>query len=198
MQPLWQWLIGPVDMRGERIMPGRLRLRTALIITLALLATTAADARQPGTPTKPMWDIIAFEMKSWGRPVHSWMIMSEGSGSFATTMTKPDAPFSQYRIEFREVEAGKPGYAELQQLLAKLPEPAPDSNMCINRMTDMPYGTIRMTRAATTVEIAWDSGCQDSRYRAFMDILKAADQKVEAWGRAGKILRTEEVGGTSG
>ncbi len=59
-------------------------------------------------------------------------------------------------------------------------------------MTDMAYGTLRLTRGAITVEIAWNSGCLDDGYRAFIETLKTADDGVAAWGRAGRILRTEE------
>jgi hypothetical protein len=58
-------------------------------------------------------------------------------------------------------------------------------------MPDLPYGTIRLTRGATTLEISWNSGCMDDGYRAFIDLLKAADSLVAGWGRAGNILRTE-------
>jgi hypothetical protein len=56
-----------------------------------------------------------------------------------------------------------------------------------------PSGLIRLTRGATTTEIAWNSGCLDDAYRTLMDALKAADSLVAGWGRAGKILRREPV-----
>jgi hypothetical protein len=174
------------------------------VLTMAAIAATifaalpAHAGSQPVTEKTTGWDIIAFELKSWGRPLHSWMIMSAGSGSLTEATSKPGGNYSEYSLTVREVEAAETGYAELQEILFTLPQPAPDSNNCASFMTDMPYGTIRMTRGATTTEIAFNSGCQDGRYRAFMDILKAADTKVQAWGKAGKVLRTEEVGGTQG
>jgi hypothetical protein len=58
-------------------------------------------------------------------------------------------------------------------------------------MTDAPYGTIRLTRGATTTEIAWNSGCMDSQYLRFLSILQSADQKVAAWGKAAPVVQTE-------
>jgi len=71
--------------------------------------------------------------------------------------------------------------------------PAPDPATCSDRMYDLPYGTIRLTRGATTVEITWNSGCMDADYRAFVAILKAVDTIVAYWGRAGRTMRTEPL-----
>lgn len=137
--------------------------------------------------------MVAFEVSSWGRPVTSWRVLADGSGSWTETVTREGAPPGEYDLVWHEFAAGEKGYREVVTILSRLPDPAPDYDHCANSMTDQPYGKIRLTRGATTTEIAWNSGCMDDDYRAFMDTLKAADTAVAGWGRAGKILRTESV-----
>jgi hypothetical protein len=59
-------------------------------------------------------------------------------------------------------------------------------------MTDLPYGTLRLTKGATTIELAFNSGCRDAAYVTYLDVLQEADQLVAGWGKAGEILRTEQ------
>ena len=59
-------------------------------------------------------------------------------------------------------------------------------------MNDAPYGTIRMTKGATTTEIRWNSGCMDQDYASFMGVLREADTLVSGWGKANPADRTED------
>lgn len=140
------------------------------------------------------WDMVAFEVLSWGHPVTSWRLLSDGSGSWTEAEHEDGAPPGDYRLVWHEFTAGEDGYRQVEAVLSRLPDQVPDYDDCTNRMTDLPYGTIRLTRGATTVEIAWNSGCMDDAYREFIEILKAADTLVAAWGRAGQVLRVEGVG----
>lgn len=161
----------------------------------ALLVPGAGGTAQPSTSLwSGPWDMIVFEVRSWGRPVTAWRLLADGSGSWTEAVREDGAPLDKYRLVWHEVAAGEGGYRRVEKVLSRLPDPAPDYADCTNRMTDLPYGTIRLTRGATTVEVAWNSGCMDGGYRAFMETLKAADTAVATWGRAGSILRTEEVG----
>lgn len=135
--------------------------------------------------------MITFEVKSWGRPVTFWTLLADGSGSWTEAVTPEGAPTDEYVLVWHEFAAGDDGYAQVTNILSRLPDPAPAYDDCANPMTDLPYGTIRLTRGATTLEIAWNSGCMDENYRAFMDTLKAADTLVGGWGRAAKVLRSE-------
>jgi len=152
-------------------------------------AAHTAESRWSGP-----WDLIAFEVKSWGQPVTSWRLLADGSGSWTETVHDDGAPPGGYRLVWHEFAAGANGYQQVESILSRLPDPVPDYADCANRMTDLPYGTIRLTRGATTVEIAWNSGCMDDGYRAFIDTLKAADTMIAARGRTGRVLRTEEIG----
>lgn len=137
--------------------------------------------------------MIAFEVKSWGRPVSSWRLLADGSGSWTETVAGSGGPPDAYRLVWHEFAAGADGYRQVEEILSRLPDPAPNYEDCSNYMTDAPYGTIRLTHGATTTEIAWNSGCMDENYRVFTDALKTADTVVAGWGRAGRILRTESV-----
>ena len=50
---------------------------------------------------------------------------------------------------------------------------------------------IRLTRGATTTEIAWNSGCQDRTYAPFLKVLRDADTLVSGWAKDVPISRTE-------
>jgi hypothetical protein len=139
------------------------------------------------------WDMIAFEVRSWGRPVTSWRLLHNGSGSWTETVEQRGNHAPRYHAVWHEVEAGEPGFARVAAELSRPPIPAPDAGSCADYITDLAYGTIRLTRGATTVEIAWNSGCMDADYKAFIQILKAADSIVAGWGRAGRVLRTEPL-----
>ena len=166
----------------------------AIAVSLALIALLLGDV----CPAQPLtrrwsgpWDMIAFEVKSWGRPVTSWRLLADGSGSWTEVVHDEGAPPDGYRLVWHEFASGEDGYRQVETILSRLPDSIPDHDECSNRMADLPYGTLRLTRGATTVEVAWNSGCMDDGYRTFIETLKAADTAVATWGRAGWILRTE-------
>lgn len=159
----------------------------------ALLLGAEGAAQPPTSPWSGPWDMVAFEVRSWGRPVTSWTLLADGSGSWTEAVRQEGAPPDECRLVWHEVAAGENGYRQVEKVLSRLPDPVPDYDDCTNRMTDLPYGTIRLTRGATTVEVAWNSGCLDDGYRAFVETLKAADTMVAAWGHAGRVLRTERA-----
>lgn len=171
-------------------MSGRLLLAGLFCATLGHSAS-AREAAPPPPPTSPDWDMIAFEVKSWGEPVLSWRLLSNGGGSWTETIKKEGERLGQYALVVHEIEPNVRNYIAIERILRMLPNPAPDSNSCANFMTDMAYGSIRMTKGATTTEVAWNSGCIDEDYRAFLHTLKSADALVREWGKAGEVLRTE-------
>jgi hypothetical protein len=165
----------------------------ALTSLVAAACPAARGAEATALTVRGPWDMIAFEVKSWGRPVTSWRLLQNGSGSWTETVAARDAPASRYSLVWHEFDAGELGYERVATELSRLPMPAPDSAACADYITDLPYGTIRLTRGATTVELAWNSGCMDADYKAFIQVLKAADSIVAGWGRAGRVLRTEPL-----
>lgn len=165
----------------------------ALPLLVAAGSSHACGAEAAGLSMAVSWDMIAFEVKSWGRPVSSWRLLRNGSGSWTEIVEERGERAPRYSAVWHTVEAGEHGFGRVAAELSRLQTPAPDSRDCSNFMPDLPYGTIRLTRGATTLEIAWNSGCMDADYRAFVAVLQAADSIVAGWGRAGPVLRTEPL-----
>ena len=161
-----------------------------VIAGIALLGSALPLAAE-NKPPEP-WDFVQFEVKSWGAPISSWRILPDGGGSWTEAVPEdgqpPTVPAAQ---AWHEIEPDPANYAALEAILARLPDPAPDSGDCTNFMTDAPYGTLRLTRGATTTEIAWNSGCMDEDYLVFMGVLKEADPHMQAIGKAAPVSRVE-------
>jgi len=168
-----------------------------IVIAFAVLhaagCAVSRGADAAGLSMAGPWDMIAFEVSSWGRPVTSWRLLRSGSGSWTEIIEDRGEGSPRSIAVWHEVEAGEQGLARVAAELARLPVPAPDAAVCSERISDLPYGTLRLTRGATTLELAWNSGCMDADYRAFVAILKAADSMAAGWGRAGRTLRTEPL-----
>lgn len=162
-----------------------------LLAALAVAIAPAALAQEP--PAEPRWDFIAFEVKGWGEPISSWRLTSQGAGSWTETRKEPGEPLGSYTLIWHEIVEDAQLYIALEKILAKLPDPAPDPNECANFMPDLASGTIRMTKGATTIEIAWNAGCMDEDYRAFLATLQESDMLVAEAGRKGRVLREERL-----
>ena len=164
----------------------------ALLATLALAGCTSARAGDQSS--EEQWDLVKMEANSWGRMLSGWSIGPDGSGGWwvRENADGSQAPYGAYTVTYRSFEAGPEGFARVREALAAIPDPAPDPGMdCDNFMTDAVYGTLRITRQATTTETAWNEGCLDDGYVAMMDGFRAADELVEGWARAGTVSRIE-------
>jgi len=168
-------------------------MRKGLIATLLLVCSSSAASAQEatGSAQTPEWDMIEFETKGWGAPISSWRLIANG-GSWTEAVREKNAPIGDYKLVWHDTETDAGFFQEISRTLLKLPVPAPDSADCDKFLPDMAYGKIRLTKAATTTEIAWNSGCMDEVYRSFISILKEADWAVAAKGREGPVLRVEE------
>ncbi|WP_324828268.1 hypothetical protein [Qipengyuania zhejiangensis] len=172
-------------------MSALLALRGA-VFAAALASAGCATAQDHAPEPRPAWDYVEFEVKSWGSTVSSWRILPDGGGSWTEALREQgQAPSVPASLAWHEITADAANFETLAAILHRLPDPAPDSQACENFMTDAPYGTLRLTRGATTTEIAWNSGCMDENYRAFMTVLKAADEHMAALGKAAPVARTD-------
>ena len=175
------------------ILRRRLRLHVTVLAILGAGTLAAEDTAPPG----PDWDFVAFEVKSWGSQVSSWRMTPDGGGSWTQAVREEGAPFNQPApLAWHSFEAEAANYTALEAILRRLPQVAPDFEECENRMSDAAYGTLRLTRGATTTEIAWNDGCFDEDYRAFIAVLKEADEHVAAIGKAAPVSRVEQPPGT--
>ena len=157
----------------------------------ALLGPTTLAEENPSAPSEPVWDFVEFQVKSWGEPLSSWRLTSRGGGSWTETQKGESDPNGTYSLAWHEIPEDVTLYVSLEEILRSLPAPAPDPDDCEVFMPDLPYGTLRMTKGATTTEIKWNSGCMDPEYRSFMEILKKADTLISTVGRDQPIQRTE-------
>lgn len=166
--------------------------KVAPCLAAVALITLPADIAAQDTPAAPAWDFVEFEVRSWGGTRSSWRILPNGGGSWTVAVAEagqsPAMPAAQ---EWHEIEPEVANYTQLEAILDKLPDPAPDHQDCSNFMTDAAYGTLRLTKGATTTEIAWNSGCFDDDYVAFMGVLREADQHMQALGKAAPVSRIE-------
>ncbi len=163
-----------------------MKTRLPLLPLFVLLLATPAAARDK--PQPPTWDMIEMITRSWGRELTSWRVSPSGAGSWANVSVAPDRP-AERAIHSFDDSSGL--FEQVRRALAGLPDPAPDSARCARMITDMPYGVLRLSRGATTIEIAWNSGCQDTGYKPLLDRLRRADDLVRAVGESTPILRTE-------
>lgn len=173
--------------------PGR-HMRLPATVLAAFGASALAAGDRPSSD--PDWDFIAFEVKSWGSQVSSWRMTPDGGGSWTQAVREDGAPFNQPApLAWHSFEPEAANYTALETILRKLPQVAPDFEDCENRMSDAAYGTLRLTRGATTTEIAWNDGCFDEDYRAFLAVLKEADEHVADIGKAAPVSRVEQPAG---
>ena len=171
---------------------------------LALASCATAQAQDAAEARGHDWDRVSMEAKSWGRMVSGWSIGKSGTGGWWVRENSDGSltPYGAYSVTYHSFDAGPEGFARVREALADIPNPAPEaSDGCENFMTDAVYGTVRVTQQATTIETAWNEGCMDDDYVAFMSKLRAANELVESWGKAGTVQRTEsfdETGAATG
>ena len=169
-------------------------MRRAILLAPLLLgacATGEAGARDPA----PAYESIAFEIKSWGRPIDSWEVDADGTARHIKMVSENGAPFGTYRLEHREFTVADADYARLAAIAAQIPQPAPTPDKCKLFATDMPYGTLRLSAANATQAVNFNVGCQDAPYQAFVAKLQAMDELVTGWAEQHAASRVEEVGG---
>ena len=161
---------------------------------LSLAIPASAAAKDPAFPLAGPWDSVAFELKSWGRPVVSWNLSSTGAGLLTDTVTPEGAGFGRYDLVWHQLNVGAEDYARLATILHRLPFPAPAYDKCEQRATDFPYGALTLKQGSTAVTLDFNMGCDDADYQAYVDTLKAASDLVETWAKAAPVVRTEQVG----
>lgn len=165
------------------------------VIGLSLIAVLLAGCSgnpAPGTVASG-WELVRFETSSWGRVVSGWSIGRAGEGAWwirENTNGDP-GPVGPFQVTYHEFDAGPAGFDRLAMLLAALPDIAPVATDCTDFRSDDLYGTVRLTSRATTVEHAWNRGCEDPAYRALLGPLQSADSLVASWGRAAPAVRVE-------
>ena len=166
------------------------------VVLLALLVAGCAVRPLDAQPALAGFEAIGFEINSWGRPIDRWDVSADGTAHYVEAAFDEGADFYTYRLEHREFTLAPTEWARLAALAAQLPQPRPDRADCKQRMTDMPYGTVRVSSGGTEQATAFDVGCRDKRYQAFVEQLRAMDALVAAQAKAHPVIRVEQVKGS--
>lgn len=169
-------------------------MRPAVMLAPLLLAACAtADAgEQPGAAAES--DSIGFAISSWGRPIDSWEVHADGTAQHVKRVSDEGASFRTYRLEYREFAVAPADFRRLAAIAAKLPQPRPTRDECEELATDMPYGTLSLSRGGRTEEVRFDVGCLDAPYKAFVGQLRAMDELVTSLAEQRPATRVEQVG----
>jgi hypothetical protein len=141
------------------------------------------------------YDTIAFAISSWGRPIDSWEVRADGTARHVKRVSEAGADFRTYRLEHREFTVVPADFRRLAAIAAQLPQPRLARDECKELATDMPYGTLSLSRGGQTEEVRFDVGCLDAPYQAFVGRLRAMDELVTALAEQRAATRVEQVGG---
>lgn len=162
-------------------------------VLAATIGSTPVLAQEVDEEQTTAWDTIAFEVKNRGEPIYRWQFTPEYGGFWMEVVDQGAQPSGQHTFAIHTLPADLQRYLVLEDIVGRFPDPAPDSAGCANYLPDAAYGTIRLTRAATTTEISWSSSCRDATYVAFTDLMKEADQLITSWGRRQPVSREETL-----
>ena len=167
-----------------------LALSSIMFLAFGTLALATDDTAEPPA-TETQWDMIHFEVKSWGGRVYAWQFTPQYGGVHMKNVQPDPSNPNQRATAYKTLDQNMQRYGALEAIIARLPTPAPDSSICEDFMSDDAYGTLRLTRGATTTEIAWNAGCKDEAYATFMTFLREADDLVGSWVKDVPVSRTE-------
>lgn len=135
---------------------------------------------------------IAFDIASWGKPLGSWEIAPDGTGSYSES-EQIGGDFLRYRITRRALKAGPEGYAEIRALLAPAERFAGKEIPCRLEITDQPYGKLVWRRAAGDVSVAFNYGCRSEETARIFPAIEKANARIKMWSRDGAVIDTRQV-----
>ena len=164
-----------------------------LLLAVLLGGCASMMGTQAPSAAQPPFEAITFEIKSWGRPIDSWAVRADGSAEHVKMVDEDPSTFPEYTLEHRVFTVLPADYAKLSAMAAALPEPRLSRDDCDERATDLPYGTLRLTRGEQEEAIAFDVGCLDARYQAFVGQLRAMDAAVTEWAAKTAAVKSEPI-----
>jgi hypothetical protein len=164
------------------------RTAAAIAAFFALAAAGCAD-RSVAAPAPPA-STIEMETFSWGQPVSSWRIASDGNGSYTYSRRVTGGGFRDYDLVTHLFSAGRDGFARVEQLLAG----AARGYQCEMQVTDGPYGRIVWSRAAQpALQRSFNLGCLSPEARLVQGQMAEAGELVRGWALASPVAETREV-----
>ena len=151
------------DMRG-----------VARVLVLLAGCSAAQAPAQPSSRPLPA-DSISFEISSWGSPMESFQIASDGRGEYRK------APEFRAPVQTHRFNAGPAGFARIRAALAGIEHFTSIAPACGNRMTDFPYGQVVWQRGAARVSINFDVGCQGPEMQRVVNAVHEATRLAERY-----------------
>jgi len=156
-------------------------------------AMGAMGARPATKPMRaaPDFDVMAFEVSSWGRPLHSWRVASGGAAEFRKAETL--SQFQHFRIDTQRWTLAPQDVTRIAALLAVARRHGETEIACTERVTDQPYGRITWQTAEAAHELRFDTGCINASARAPLDAIRAADALIAERAANAPVVASEEI-----
>ena len=145
-----------------------------VVTSLVLLAGCGAvqASAEPSGPRLPA-DSISFEISSWGSPMESFQIASDGSGEYRK------APEFRAPVQTHRFNAGPAGFARIRAALAGIEHFTSTAPACGNRMTDFPYGQVIWQHGTARAAVSFDVGCQGPEMQRVVNAAHEATRIAE-------------------
>lgn len=162
-------------------------MKYVILACLAAAPGSGCVAKDKFAAGDSHYDIVAFELKSWGVPIDSWSVSADGTGEWVETLRTEGQGFRDYHLARHPLHLTPAQVAQVVRAAAAVPPPF-DERSCKESVTDMPYGTLRLTRGGRTEELRFSNNCRDPGNLALIQRLQALDTLVSAWGKAAPAL----------
>lgn len=173
------------------VLPARFVLAVAALLAGGCSASTAAPSRPAAEPEV---ELIRMETNSWGRPVSSWQVDSQGEGEFREARPAPSGNFHEYDLVTKRIRAGADGFVRLRGLLRPAERfAAGEGPDCGMRATDLPYGGATWIGGGAERSVRFDLGCQGPEAVRMNEALGAAESLVREWAAGAPVDSVSEV-----
>ena len=147
------------------------------LILLAGCATAPSPAAPAPSARRLPADSISFEISSWGFPMESFRIASDGSGEYRK------APEFRAPLVTHRFNAGRAGFARIRAALAGIEHFTSAAPACGSRATDFPYGQIVWQAGTARAAVSFDVGCQGAEMQRVVNAAHQAARLAEQYSR---------------
>lgn len=149
-----------------------------LVLLAGCAAAPSLAAAEPSGHRLPA-ESISFEINSWGYPMESFRIASDGTGEYSK------APEFRAPVETRRFNAGPAGFARIRAALADIEHFTRAAPACGSRATDFPYGGIVWQAGTARASVGFDVGCQGAEMQRVVSAAHNAARLAEQYSQTG-------------
>jgi hypothetical protein len=151
----------------------KMRGLAAALILLAGCAAAPSPAAPPASGHRLPAESISFEINSWGSPMESFRIASDGTGEYSK------APEFRAPVQTRRFDAGPAGFAQIRAALADIEHFSSHEPACGSRATDFPYGQVVWQAGTARAAVGFDVGCQSAEMQRVVSAAHRAARLAE-------------------